>query len=250
MISGSRFFCMTLLLASAAFADNIVFNQPGAPAASDQCTANCLTSSESSTGNGFRTYDQFSFSSATQFNAVSWQGFYFDALDSGNNPVSPNTVSWQIGIYADNSNMPGALLFTETVPAVDVQTTFLGDTTFGPSDGRALNGVTDGVYSFEVGLDQEFSAAANTTYWISPLSLITSSTNNPVFSWAGSPPGPYGTVFEQETSNGSVIASGSGSGNQAFALIQTPEPAGSALFVTLLLMFGALIARRRKARVN
>ncbi len=232
----SSLFGLGMLFPSAAFADTVVFSQPGNPASGSQCTPTCVTSSETETGYGYQSYDQFWFASTTEFNAVSWQGFYFDGVTPSNDPVPPNTLSWQLGIYANNSGAPGTLLYSETVPQADVQTTFLGN---------GQHAGTVGVYSFELGLGEEFSAAGGTTYFISPVSIINASSNNPEWVWSGASTYSSGTVYQQEINAGSVVASGSASYDQAFSLIQTPEPAGvGPAALGLLAVFG--FSKRRR----
>src|ERR1700687_2774131 len=81
----------------------ILYSQPGSAAA---CASTCWTSSVGTNGGGFQTYDNFTLSQTSTITGVQWQGFYYDFVTPGNNPVSPPTTSWQFSFSANNAGLP------------------------------------------------------------------------------------------------------------------------------------------------
>src|SRR5262245_960225 len=52
-------------------------------------------------GLGFRSYDNFSLSGPTAITSVDWQGFNWDFVNTGNNPVGQTTNSWNLTFFFD-----------------------------------------------------------------------------------------------------------------------------------------------------
>jgi hypothetical protein len=179
------------------------------PASSGACA--CWTSSVAG-GNGYQSFDNFQLSSPGNINAVTWQGLYADYLTLGNNPVGPDTVSWDIEFWSNNAGLPGTLLYDQNLLASQVTTTFLGTTN---DLGAATN-----VYAFSASLPSGFSAGAGTEYWFSVLS--NQSTFDPIFSWT------LGTGEDSITQQEPLGSFGSGfiqqPGDRVFSLQTVPEP--------------------------
>jgi hypothetical protein len=220
----------------------VVFSQAGNGQA---CQFSCWTSSlGADASGGFRTYDNFTLATSATITSVNWQGFYDDFITPANNPVSPVTTSWSIGIFANVGGLPGAQLFTITLPAASVTTTLLGVGTFGSQ----VN-----VYSITASLGAGFAATAGTTYFFSPLS--NQPDLNPIFSWSSDAinTGTSAQSTFAGTTSGPAAGAVSLPNDRAFTLSSTdavvtgvPEPESIAL---LGLGFVALaVARRRRVR--
>jgi hypothetical protein len=222
-----------LSAAAGVFADT-VYNQPASFPGGDAC--DCWTSAYGADlGGGYQTFDNFQLGSAADIGAVTWQGLYDDFENTGNNPVGPDTTSWEIEFWSDNSGIPGSPLFGVTLPAASVNTTFVGVA----SD----LGSTENVYSFQATLPSIFAASAATTYWFSVLSL--QPTFDPIFSWTL---GTGGDGFSQQENIGSF---GGGitqqDGDRAFSLETVPEPATLPVLGIALIGLAALKRRQRPA---
>lgn len=98
---------------------------------------------------------------------ITWIGAYHASTPS-NNPIGPDTLSWQLRIDADSvsgdQHDPIAPpLYAENTPASAVSTTFLGTTN---AYGGGVN-----VYSSSMTLATPFVAQAGVRYWLSPISV-------------------------------------------------------------------------------
>jgi hypothetical protein len=185
--------------------------------------------------NGDRTLDNFSLSSPATINEATWLGVYLDVDPASGGLVdgTPNTGRWLVRFQADDGGIPGMILLTVPQPA-QVTAHAIGTGTLGNSP------VT--VYEFSIVFPTPFHAAANTTYWFSPLSLADNF--YPFFAWiegTGGDGRSYQTVFTNTIVDPAL--SGPRDGDRAFSLANVPEPA------TLLLIGAALAAafvRRRR----
>ena len=225
--------CVAMLAAAtAAWASPTVYNQPAIPGA---CSGSCWTSSVASSGNGFQAFDNFTLTQSSLIDGAHWQGFYWDFQNPAANPVSPTTTSWNISIWSDVSNAPGAQLFSQTVGVGSVTATFLGLDTFGGSPVP--------VYDFSVSLTP-FLAQVGTNYWFSPLSI--QNTFDPIFSWSPGVGGD-GSSWQRQLpgAGGSSKAGDRGFSLTGVAAVAVPEPATLGL-LSLGLAGVGFVKRKRK----
>lgn len=124
---------------------------------------------------GFRTFDAFQINVAApaQVTTVTWTGLYWDHVQHANNPASPNTTTWELTFYADDSNSPGQILQSVELPAATVTSTVLSNV--------IVNGDPVTLRAFTAQLPTPLPLGPETTYWFSPLSI--QATFNPLFSW-------------------------------------------------------------------
>ena len=214
-----------------AFAGTIVYQQ--SPVANTG-SGSAWTSSYSTIG-GNRTFDSFSLSTGTDIGAVSWRGFYRDSATPSNNPVSPSTLDWTISLWSDSGG-PSASLFSVTVPAASVSTTFVGFVTF--------LGNTVPVYDFRYALSSSFHADAATTYWLSPMSR--SATFQPFFAWTQGTGGDASSIqFGTDSSGNRSGSNTTKTGDRAFTVETVPEPQSIALIGISLAGFAGACRSRR-----
>lgn len=182
-----------VVLSAPAFADSVLYTQ-----AFDQ--TGMVNASQNDVG-GFgvfaQVYDNFTLGANSNINQIQFTGGYFNPEQQG------NIQSWNIQFYADDNGQPGMLLASKNINN-NGNETFLGD----------FNGFPIYTYSLP-GLG--FSAAANTTYW---LSLYPDLTFPPQWGWATSNQGD-GIAYQDYFGTRSQLAA-----DQAFTLIgtQVPEP--------------------------
>ena len=188
--------------------------------------------SETATGSGFVTFDDFSYASTTNVNEVTWWGIFLNSdLTNG----SQNTSRWDI-LIEDNTgpggtphNLIGGQL-NAPVQGTNVGTGFFG-----------VNQVT--VYEFTAEFPN-FTAQGGQTYWIAPVSVGQNGNFFPFFSWIQGTNGD-GTSFQVQLNNFNPIATFTRDGDRAFELASVPEPATLTLLGTGLL---AVARRRLRAR--
>ena len=204
-----------IALAGLPLSASAIYSQPATYVPPDGADNNLAwTSVYSTTDGGLQTFDNFSLTAGADVGAVQWTGFYRDDIDDANNPVLPSTVTWDLSFWSDNSGAPGTSLYDVQEPAASVTTVQLWTTVRG-SD-------TVYVYEFTAALATPFSAAANTTYWYSPLSIQTSS--NPIFVWLDGTGGDGNSYQTELNPDGSVAGDFPRAGDRAFTLLGTPEP--------------------------
>lgn len=208
---------------------SVIYQQDSPYAPPNGATGVAWTSTTSGADGGYQAFDNFTLSTTANVKTIQWIGFYRDDITDANNPVLPATVTWDLSFWTNNAGAPGTSLYDVQEPAASVTTSQLGTT---------LRGVdTVYVYEFTATLPTDFSAAANTTYWFSPLSLQTSS--DPIFVWLNGTGGDGASYQNQLNPDGTVAAGFSRTQDRAFALLNAPEPATAYLLAPVLLgMFG------------
>jgi hypothetical protein len=230
---------LTMLSGAPARAD-LVYSQPGDGTA---CNLSCFTSTFDLRSNfGIQTADNFSLTQATAIGSVQWQGFYYNSVNPGNNPVSPDTEFWDISFYADSSGLPEGLLYDEITT---VSSTLLGIS--------SVEGSTVDVYSFTATLPITFDASANTTYWFGPLSFQTNF--DPFFLWSAAATQALGAYSAQRNLGGPDTLWFSQPDDRAFSLSTIPAtiPELSTWAMMVLgfasLGFGSYRASRKRVSV-
>ena len=195
-------------------------------------------------GFGFRSYDNFSLPQLTLIDGVNWQGFYLDFVTPGNNPPAPDAIFWEISFWSDFNGQRDALLYSQTLPAANVQTTVLGTTSFDlPPPVPVV------LFNFEADLPTPFLANPGTTYWLSVTSY--SPNVNPVgWSWFQGTGGD-GITIQEAYPGGFRFPPREG--DRAFSLEGqvVPEPSTLVLLVTGLgVTLGYSGVRRQRARAT
>ena len=225
---------LTMLSVTPARAD-LVYSQPGDGTA---CNLSCFTSTFDFSSNfGIQTADNFSLTQVAAIGSVQWQGFYYDSVNPGNNPVSPDTDLWDISFYADSSGLPEGLLYDEIATVSD---TLLGTSSF--------EGSTVDVYSFTATLPIPFDASANTTYSFGPLSFQTNF--NPFFLWSAATTQALDTNSASRALGGPDTSWFSEPDDRAFSLSTIPAtiPELSTWAMMLIGFAGLGFAGYRRAR--
>ncbi len=188
---------------------------------------------------GAQTYDSFSLSQAANIGRVTWRGIYLTGNPQGQCCVNgaSNSDSWTVEIYSDVAGKPGALAYSQTVAAAQVDREAV-------AGGGFWGGEHVEVYDFDLQLGSMFGALAGTQYWFSVRSNAQS--NDPHFSWSMA--GPWdaaATSFQRGYTNGQLSWAGAERpGDRAFALYAVPEPQALGLAGLALV---AAFARRRRA---
>jgi hypothetical protein len=172
----------------------------------------------------FQTFDDFLLSSDTALADVHWQGAYFNILiPPESEPSAPNSTGFGVNFYADNNELPGALLATYSFSPSGANETFVGNQ-FAPN----LN-LTLAIFTYDVDLPSTFLAAAGTSYWLSVFAFSPEpGASEAQWGWTGGTGG-----------NGASVQNGIPANfDRAFSLTTVPEPGTiSLLIVAFLLVF-------------
>jgi hypothetical protein len=182
---------------------------------------NAWASVEGLDGSGIvRTYDNFVLTSDASVESLVWKGLYRDVAVPANNPVTPTSLSWQIGIYEDAGGLPGSIVDSHIIPAGNVATSFIGF--------ASLGGDTVSVYRFETALPSPLSIAADVPHWLSVLSVAPTSEDR--WGWWSGVGGDGQTV--QDRFDGTRVTR---EFDRTFNLFGTfvPEPASGTLLAIL-----------------
>jgi hypothetical protein len=198
-----------------------LYNQPATfpgGIASQQCD-NCF-------GNGginFVAFDDFTLASDSTIRSLTWQGAYGAA---SSNPITGFTVAfWQ-----NAGGLPGTLLQSYNISG-NAGEKFVA---------TGINGFLD--YSYGANLATPFTAAANTTYWLSVQPKLQFP---PQWYWRAGEGGDGVSAFlDANTSTTPVIVPE----DSAFSLssnAQTPEPSAMGVAGAILAILGFIRWRRR-----
>lgn len=225
-------------LASVASADTVVFDQPSTfPNAFNFYTSDYGLDGGSS--RGFRTFDNFRLDQTATLSSITFQIVSWDYLNPPNNPIPPDTTTWELAIYADAAFLPGAQLYSQSQPVAAAQVDFVSFAVLG-------GGETVGIYDVTLEFAGAFTAVAGTDYWISPFSL--SPTFNPIIGWMSSF-GMDDVSFQQVLGDGQVVV---GQDylfpDRAFTLRAVPEPATCLMSGLGLVALGSVVRRRSAHR--
>jgi len=138
---------------------------------------------------GFRTYDSFVLPQPATITSLNWQGLYYDNVNLFNNPVPPNTTSWEIGLFASDpvTGQPATQVLSQTLPAIAVDVQFVANAVIFDAINSPVH-----ILQFHADLPIPFDAGAGVSYWFSPFSF--QPTFNPLFGWTSSPVGDSSSV--------------------------------------------------------
>jgi hypothetical protein len=136
---------------------------------------NGATSQNQGSGANWQTFDDFTLGATGTIQSITWQGFYWN-LSFGPNPAPDNTISFEIGFFANVNNLPS----NNPVPGGGpILLTGLQSAPVGPA---VFEGDNVDMFNFSANLATSFTAQANTTYWLSIVSF--SSSYPPAWIWA------------------------------------------------------------------
>ena len=197
-----------------------------------------------STGAGFRTFDNFTVATGGTVERVTWRGFWLDLNSPTPAPApSPDTLSWNIAFHASGGAAPGAALASETFAAASVTSTFLGPMVF--TLGSTFNVL---LYELSIDLATPFVASAGTEYWVSVLSL--SDAYYPAFALMGATGGDDSSFQQQLGPLMSIVNETTVARDRAIFLDGTlravPEPATLPLALAGLALLGASLRSQRR----
>ena len=214
-------------------AAGVLYDQPADFPASNSPSAWTSTFDPVTYGSIYTTYDNFSLTSAATIGSLTWQGFSFNV-----NTLSPTTTSvsfFNVDFYANSgSGTPGALLFSENIGFTESAAGTIDF--FG-------NGQIETIDNYTATLSTGFTAAANTTYWVS----IQAVTDYPAFWTWTSGEGGDGLSYQMENPDYGDDT-GVRSGDRAFSLSSVPEPS-SLVMCSISALAGLMtFARGRRKR--
>ena len=175
-------------------------------------------------GPQYTAFDDFTFAKGASIAGVQWQGAY------SNLPTQGDIAQFQLTFWSNNDGLPGSVLKTYVIPG-----------NAGEQFVASQSGFLD--YSYGVILPTSFSAAANTTYW---LSIQPTADYPPQWLWrSGSNGDGLSAQINLAVSAGPQMASG----DLAFTLTGNfvPEPSTLALGIATLIALGARHLRDRSS---
>lgn len=181
----------------------------------------------------WRTYDSFILGQDSYITGVKWRGAYWAEINRQNNPVFPDTVSWDVGIFADASGSAASTIVDENFAVASVDSTFIGINTF--------RGDATRMYEFSIDFAAPVFVQAGIQYWFSPRSRSTNREHLFLFSQGL---GGDGTSLQTNLALGRTFVR---HGDRAFQLrgSTVPEPT-SLLAWSLLGMFASCFRSRRR----
>jgi hypothetical protein len=210
-----------VVLAGPAARAVVLYNQPSTFPATE-FDASQIDTNPGGLGAFTTDYDDFTLPTTDSINAIAWSGEDF-------NPSTHATISaFTISFYANNSGVPGTMLYTETIPG-DANETSLGTS---DNNNPSFNYFTD--------LNTPFMATSGTPYW---LSIVANAPLFPQWSWESGSGGNgtsyqifEGTNFPRQT-------------DDAFTLSGTvaPEPSTVSVLFAGVLGLSLMTLKKRRA---
>ncbi|MGP0068590.1 MAG: hypothetical protein ACLQGP_33945 [Isosphaeraceae bacterium] len=182
-------------------------------------------------GDYFWSFSNFQISQTSVVTGFEWQGGYYDYVNTSNNPATPNTASWLVGVYTTSNSggylLPDAAVTTEYPLAASVTATLAGYTT--------LDGATIPYYDYTYSLTAPVILQVGQTYAFTVFSFATAASSpTEVWTWAGSAASPYGYTIQYYDGGYNIQ-----SGDRTFAVYgqAVPEPSTltSGMIATVLL---------------
>jgi hypothetical protein len=195
----------------------------------------------STTGFGFRSFDNFTVATGGTVDRVAWRGFWIDFGNPSPAPApGPDVLTWTIAFHASGGGTPGAQLASESFAAAAVTSTLLGTSVFN------ANGTFNvSQYAYSIDLPTPFVADAGVEYWVSVLSL--SDLYDPAFALLGATGGDDSSFQQQLGAGMSVVGDATRAADRAIFLDGTlravPEPTTLSLAFAGLALLGLRRAR-------
>jgi hypothetical protein len=177
------------------------------------------------TGSGWRSFDNFTSASAASIERVSWRGLWFDDVQPAPAP-NPVVDFWEVAFRTSNGGAPDAVLWSQNMAAASVASTFAGT-------GVLNAGGTYNVsfYDYSLDLPLPFDIAAGEEYWISVTAIAADL--DPQFAIRGATGGDNASYQQLLGANMSVSQSFARAADRAFTiegtLLAVPEPGTLAL---------------------
>lgn len=177
-----------------------------------------LTSQSQASGANYQTYDNFAVTSIISptdvIDALTWQGIYFDTRGPGfNPPPNPNLLSFKIGFFTNQNNVPGTLIGSAITLNVVGTPSVVGQSIFNGNS-------TVNVYNFTANLASPFTITKGTTYWLSIVSFP--SATQPLFLWTSGTGGDNKSAQLNYATASTILVSG----DRAFSLLDTVQTTG------------------------
>jgi hypothetical protein len=190
---------------------------------------------------GFRSYDNFLFTTSAHVESLTWDFLFIDLAHPVPAAAPTDDVNqWVVSFYADAGGVPGAELASHTFDPANVTSTFVSQGTYG------VSGDTYNVsrYHYAASLPADFLVQQDTVYWLSVFAL--SDTYSPVAAWRGGTGGLGPSTYREQLGPGMTVTGAvTIASDRAFSLEgrQVPEP--SMFLLTAAGLAAAVIRRRR-----